>query len=149
MTRLAQLHGGPYDGEVGETVSPLPDPLLLGDNGGFVYRLQGVKDGQVRYRYSPSETRRRLLDLGVHPSLAAQAGERDTGRALAVGASLTPDQGSAFTAEVQRFPDRWELKVNDTLVERLPRAAFGDDDTAGLAQWAEAAVHALAQEATR
>lgn len=148
-TRPAHLIGGPLDGHDGEVVTPAPEHLLMGENGGFVYRLETIKDGVVRFRYDPKGTRARLTDLGLHPNLLDAADDRDTAGLLAAGARLDGAPQTAFDVQIHRFEDRWELHVGGTLVEQQPRAAFGDDDTNGLAQWAEAAVHALAQEAMR
>ncbi len=149
-TRPATLIGGPADGLDGEAVSPLPDVLLMGANGGFVYRLDTVKDGRVRYRYDPKGTRARLLDLGMHPDLLRQVDQDPAAAQLArVGGRLEPQEQTAFDVQIHRHADRWELHVGGRLVEQQPRAAFADDDTEALKQWAEAAVHALAQEAMR
>lgn len=149
-TRPARLIGGPLDGHDGEVVTPAPEHLLMGENGGFVYRLETIKDGIVRFRYDPKGTRARLTDLGLHPDLLRQVDEDPAAQQLArTGGHLEPQQQTAFDVEIHRFDDRWELHVGGTLVEQQPRAAFGDDDTDALAQWAESAVHALAQEAMR
>jgi hypothetical protein len=148
--RPAVLLSGPLDGQGGEVVSPLPDHLAMGENGGFIYRLDTVKDGVVRFRYDPRATRARLTDLGLHPDLLRQVDDDPAAQQLArTGGHLEPQQQTAFDVQIRRFDDRWELHVGGTLVEQQPRAAFRDDDTDALAQWAESAVHALAQEALR
>lgn len=153
-TRSAQLTGGPLDGADGEVVCApaAPDHLFMGPSGGFVYTLRGVKDGQLQYRYDQSATRRKLTDLGVPLSLRDEATRDSRSAAGAMLAGGSHEPSTTFNVTVQQYADRFELLVGDTLVEQQPREAFvnaaGETDTEGLRQWAESAVHALAQEAT-
>lgn len=152
--RPAHLRGGPLDGHNGEVVTPSPDVLPIGPTGGFIYRLQGLKDGVLQYRYDAKASRRALVAAGVAPDLAAFAvDDVHTAQQLLNGqAPATPDDGVAITVDVRRYADRWELWASleggqPMLLEQLPREAFPDDDTDTLKEWVEASTHALAQEA--
>lgn len=153
--RPAHLRGGPMDGHDGEVVTPSPEIVTMGANGGFIYRLAGIKDGVVQYRYDAPASRRALVAAGVAPSLAAFAVD-DTHAANLLLNGSTPDPGETgmqVPVEVKRYSDRWELWANvngkDVLVEKLPRSAFPDDDSDGIKQWVEASVQALAAEAMK
>lgn len=151
--RPAHLRGGPLDGHDGEVVTPSPDTLSMGAQGGFIYRLQGLKGGVLQYAYDAPASRRALVAAGVAPSLAsfADVGSSYEAGLLLNGAQPEPE-GVSITADVKRYADRWELWASvegapAVLLEQLPRSAFPDDDSDGLREWVEAATHALAQEA--
>jgi hypothetical protein len=154
-TRPAHLRGGPLDGHDGEVQTPSPTEVRMGRGGGFIYQLQGVKDGVVQYAYAAMASRAALIEAGVAPDLASFAmGDTYAARQLLNGDTPPEDtDGMSVPVEVRRYPDRWELHAEvggrQTLVESLPRGAFSDDDTDGLKQWVESSVDALAKEATK
>lgn len=152
MLKPAHLTGGPLDGHLGEAVDAPPVlNMSVGDRSGFIYRLAGLQDGVLQYRYDAPASRTALVEGGVAPSLAAFAVDAPQ---LLNGTTPDPDHdGITVPTTVHRYADRWELWAEvggvSQLVEKLPREAFPDDDTDGLKQWVEASVQALATEAMK
>ncbi len=147
----AKMVGGPMAKQTGEVVTPAPEWLYFGANGGFCYRLDANATprkiaGRVPalYRYDRQATAEKLKLLGIPLSLVDQAVSDD---ATALQMTARPEGyrerpeigGSEVDVRIELHADEWQVWVAGELEHTLPRGSIDPDDAEAVREAAQQA----------